>query len=54
VHFFDAALRRECLGSGSVARGYSDLPVAEYLRRLDDSVIGNASRAEDADLERAN
>jgi hypothetical protein len=39
--------------SGFVARGESDQPVAEQLRRLDDSVIGDPSRAEDADLERA-
>jgi hypothetical protein len=54
VHLFDATLCRECLGSGSVARSYSDQLVAEQLRRLDDSVIGDPSRAEDTDLERAN
>jgi hypothetical protein len=51
---FSTPRGRECLGSGSVARGDSDQPVAEHLGRLDDSVIGNASRAEDADLECAN
>jgi hypothetical protein len=54
VHLFDATLCRECLGSGSVARGYSHQPVAEQLGRLDDSVIGNTGCAKDADLERAN
>ena len=54
VHLFDATLCRECLGSRSGARSYSDQLVAEQLRRLDDSVIGDPSRAEDADLERAN
>ena len=54
IHLFDATLYRECLGSGSVARGHSDHSVAEQLSRLDDSVIGDPSRGEDADLERAN
>jgi hypothetical protein len=31
VHLFDTTLCRECLGSGSVARGHSDQSVAEQL-----------------------
>lgn len=52
VNPLDAPLLRECLGARAIPGSNSDQPMAERFGRIDDPVVGNSSRAEDADLER--
>jgi hypothetical protein len=50
VNLFDAPLGCERLRAQWVAGGHGDQPAVEHSCRIDDSVIGDAGGAENADL----